>query len=407
MTHQQRRCPAPIYQISANPSSCSLHPSHNKRTLLPPACDNVQKPVISLRGQRVVRQFVARPTTSNPSLPRSRKRTAWPGAVKQGVGPDDEEDRFMATVFLQFCCRRKDSTKPPDTFQMTSGRMTSSKLSPPASPSSSVASKSIGVPMAPPQPASNSPSPPIRIPVDNQKGTASELDSEWKPKIPHRDTNPLMSSEAFRYLSLFQKSAPSNIVTDNGSNTSNTTDFKIADENGTSNDIINNDDDTIHPRPVPIAHRSSASVSTTGGQSTIQVPSLAHSPTTSAASSLLDSPTEPAAYMATTTHPPPHLTTHHQRPSFSPRHNVDSGMNTTRNFDLVMPYIIADPNDDAFSTTTAENEKKTVTVGSGDGSYLLRQENIGHGKVVEHSASICATRDSGRDHGQRKLDCED
>lgn len=102
MTHQQRRCPAPIYQISANPSSFPLHPSHNKRTLLSPACDNVQKPVISLRGQRVVRQFVARPTTSNPSLPRSRKRTAWPGAVKQGVGPDDEEDCFMATVFLQF-----------------------------------------------------------------------------------------------------------------------------------------------------------------------------------------------------------------------------------------------------------------------------------------------------------------
>lgn len=255
---------------------------------------------------------------------------------------------------------------------MTSGRMTSSKLSPPASPSSSVASKSIGVPMTPTQPASSSPSPPIRIPVDNQKGTASELDSEWKPKIPHRATNPLMSSEAFRYLSLFQKSAPSNIVTDNGSNTSNTTDFKIADENGTSNDIINNDDDTIHPRPVRIAHHSSASVSTTGGQSTIQVPSLAHSPTTSAASSLLDSPTEPAAYMATTTHPPPHLTTHHQRPSFSPHHNVDSGVNTTRNFDLVMPYIIADPNDDAFSTTTAENEKKTVTMGGGAGSYLIR-----------------------------------
>ncbi|KKZ62014.1 hypothetical protein EMCG_03475 [[Emmonsia] crescens] len=342
----------------------------------------------------------------------------------------------MATAFLQFCatcerqimipsdsilycsesCRRQDSSKPPEISRVTTRTMTSSKHSPPASPLSIVA------PMVPTQPASCSPSPLIRIPANNHEG-ASELDpTEWKPKMPLRPTNPpVTSSEASRYLSLFQKPEPPSIVTDNGNSI---TACKTADENNnhnnnnsnnTNNNNNDDDDDTVYPRPVSISHHSSASISTTG-QGTL--PSLAHSPTTSAASSLLlDSPTEPAACVPTTSTirppPPPHPyllpeSATHQRSSLPPRHNPSTS--TTRDFDLAMPYIIADANDEVVPAAAVKNEKRTTAAAAAaGGGCFLRQEKLVRLKLAEHS-SVYATPEPGRPtgpglgHGQVNMD---
>ncbi|EEQ83279.1 uncharacterized protein BDCG_00084 [Blastomyces dermatitidis ER-3] len=409
--HPPRRRPAALYQPCANPSLCPLHPSPHKHPLVCSGYNNVKKTVISLKGQRIARQFVTRTTTttstttSAPSAPRALRLNARPAAAKQGVVLEDEQDPFMATVFLQFCptcerqimipsdsilycsesCRRKDSSKPLDLSHLTTRNMASSKRSPPASPP--FTPKAIVAPIAPTQAASCSNSP-LQIPVKDLEDPPSGLDlPKWQPKINHQATNALTSTEAFRYLSLFQTTNPPSSVTSSCSNIN----CKTTDDNATHHNINNSttamntttnnnaDNGTTHPRPVPIAYRSSTSISTTSGQSTTQVPSLAHSPSTSAASSMLDSPTEPmAAYMPTTitTHALPQPTTHHQRVSLPPRHNAGSDTNSKPNFDLAMPYIVADPNDHASGPTIGENENRSVTaagtVGNGGDGCLLR-----------------------------------
>ncbi|PGG96476.1 hypothetical protein GX51_07810 [Blastomyces parvus] len=451
MTHPPRRRPAGLYMYKL-----SAHPSHpHKHPLASSGYSN-------LKGQRIARQLVSRTTSPPPppppfpapSAPRARRpKNARPAAANQGLALDDEDDPFMATVFLQFCptcerqimipsdsilycsesCRRKDSYTPLDLPQATVHKMTSSKKSPPASPP--FTPKASVAPRAPSQPASCSTSP-VRIPLNNHEETPSKLDlPPWKPKRKHKATDAIASTEAFRYLSRFQTTNPPSSVT---SNDSNTTSRQSADGNPTHHGNNNNnstttttnnnndDNDTIPPRPVPIALHSSTSISTTSGHSTTQVPSLAHSPTTSAASSLLDSPTEPmAAYMPTaitTTHALPQPATHHQRVSLPPRYNAGSDMHSNRSFELAMPYIVVDPNDDATGPTTVENERKTVAAGAvgngGDGCFLRhRQENIGRGKLVEHSASSSTASSSssisafavgehGNGHGQRGFNCE-
>ncbi|OAX77470.1 hypothetical protein ACJ72_08230 [Emergomyces africanus] len=90
------------------------------------------------------------------------------------------------------------------------------------------------------------------------------------------------------------------------------------------------------------------------------------------------------------------------------RHHT-SGTRNTRNYDLVMPYIMADPNDDVvLPAAVVENEKRTTA-----GGYFHRQENIVRGRFAEHSSSVVvpptATLEPGRpgrDNFQHVLDGE-
>ncbi|OJD09629.1 hypothetical protein AJ78_09005 [Emergomyces pasteurianus Ep9510] len=430
MTHHPRRHPSPLHHHAPNaplcpPPSPPLHPSNHhyhlhKHPLTSSTGNVVKKPVILslLKGPRIARQLVTRPTSSaDPLTPRSRRANARPAAVKQGVQEGNAgEDLFMATAFLQFCatcerqimipsdsilycsesCRRKDSSKPLEISRVTTEAMTFvSKHSPPASPSCSTP-RPIVTQMTPTQPASRSTSP-ILMPV-HIHGSTSELDpADGKPKIARQPTtHHPTSSEAFRYLSLFQKSEPLRNVTENSGNgtgykpthENNNNDNCNHSNNNNDNDSNDNDNDdtAIHLRPVPITHDSSTSVSTTG-QCTL--PSLAHSPTPSAASSLLDSPTEPAAFLPTNPHPPPHpplllpASATSQRPLPPVRHSTSGTRVNTRNFDIVMPYIMADPNDDVVPAVVAQHERRTTA-----GGYFHHQENLVQEKFSEHSSSV-------------------
>ncbi|OAX77086.1 hypothetical protein ACJ72_08618, partial [Emergomyces africanus] len=115
----------------------------------------------------------------------------------------------------------------------TEAAMTFSKHSPPASPSPSTP-RSMVSPMAPTQPMSRSLSP-IRMPVHNSGSTSELVPTEWKPKLPLRPSRHPTASEAFRYLSLYQKPEPPRIGTDNSSNA---TDHKPVHEH--SNHLNNN-----------------------------------------------------------------------------------------------------------------------------------------------------------------------
>ncbi|PGH13211.1 hypothetical protein AJ79_03769 [Helicocarpus griseus UAMH5409] len=354
--HHRSSEPAP----APAPAPCTPHVSHNPSLSL--TTYSVKRLAFTLKGQRIGRPFAVK-TSSAPSSPRSRKAHARPAAAEKDSSQG--EDIFMATAFLQFCatcerqimipnnsilycsesCRRKDAAKPLEISLATVQSMSSSLHSPPMSPPSSPP-RAIVSPMTPTKlPSSSLPS--LRIPVDHHEGSSDLDPTEWKPKLgAHRASNSLTSSEAFRYLSLFQRPITPAATSDNGDVVTACKDDKV---------------DVVHPRPVPVTNSSSTSISTTG-QGTL--PSLGHSPTTSAASSMLDSPTGSASFFPPA--PPSHplvLSESAQRP-LPPRHNPN-GVGVTRDVSLVLPCI-ADPN----NAPAAVDDKK------GAGDIIPDQEKL-------------------------------
>ncbi|EEH40187.1 hypothetical protein PAAG_02242 [Paracoccidioides lutzii Pb01] len=377
MTQNQHHPTFP-YPLPSDPPPYLLHFYLSHKRHLPTTACNAKQPRLSLTRQRLARPLAAKFPLPPPVSPRSRKLPRRPPVVVQTVAPEDKEQHLsMATPFLQFCatcerqimipsdsilycsesCRRKDATK---SLEITSQKTTCGTMPPivsgswpkssPSSPTKAkvkakakVNVKAITVPTSPSNRTSRS-LPSVRTPTTHDR--ISHLDpTEWKPicKRIHSRSNSITSSEAYRYLSLFQKAEPLALVTDNGGGGS-----------GRSSSA----------HPVPVSDGSSTSISTTG-QGT--VPSLAHSPTTSATSSVLNSPTETVSYAPPHPFPPSHAAilpepSQKHRQSLSPfvsRLNSSSGTGSgiSRDLDLVAVPFIADPNNDGSS---AENGKKTA-----------------------------------------------
>ncbi|EEH22541.1 hypothetical protein PABG_04752 [Paracoccidioides brasiliensis Pb03] len=372
MTQYQHHPTFP-YPLPSDHPPYLLHFYLSHKRHLPSTACNAKQPRPSLTRQRLARPLAAKSPLPPPVSPRSRKLPRRPPVAVQTVAPEDKEQHLsMATPFLQFCatcerqimipsdsilycsesCRRKDASK---SLEITSQKSTCGTMPPiisgswpkssPSSPTKAKAkakvnAKAITVPTSTSNRTSRS-LPSVRTPTTHDD-RISDLDpTEWKPscKRIHSSSNSIISSEAYRYLSLFQKAEPLALVTDNGSSGS--------------------------ARPVPVSDGSSTSISTTG-QGT--VPSLAHSPTTSATSSVLNSPTETVSYAPPHPFPPSHAAlllpepSQKHRQSLSPlvsRLNSSSGTGSgiSRDLDLVTVPYIADPNDDGLS---AENGKKTA-----------------------------------------------
>lgn len=227
--------------------------------------------------------------------------------------PEPESDRQpdMAASFLNFCamcerqitvpdnsllycsesCRRKDSHKPLSASFPSSGSIPYLR-SPPTSPL--VSSRMIVAPMTPTKaPLKSTPTTGISTDVHDSK--VDQDPSEWKPVIPaaYGSTGSLASTEAWHYLSQFHGSEP------------------------------------LFPRRRDGAgHRSSASLSTLMS-ATAPVPSLTHTPSTTA-SSFSSTASDYIGYIPESSHRP-----------LPPRHNpyFSNGAGVTKSVELVVPHV--------------------------------------------------------------------
>ncbi|GFG12707.1 hypothetical protein IFM61392_07551 [Aspergillus lentulus] len=217
----------------------------------------------------------------------------------------------MAASFLNFCamcerqitvpdnsllycsesCRRKDSHKPLSASFPSSGSIPYSR-SPPTSPL--VSFRMIVAPMTPTKvPVKSTPT--TGIPTDVHDSRVDQDPSEWKPVIPaaHGSTGSLASTEAWHYLAQFHGSAPS-----------------------------------FSRRRDGAGHRSSASLSTLMS-ATAPVPSLTHTPSTTA-SSFSSTASDYIGYLPDPSHRP-----------LPPRHNpyFSNGAGVTKSVELVVPHV--------------------------------------------------------------------
>ncbi|RHZ56522.1 uncharacterized protein CDV56_107509 [Aspergillus thermomutatus] len=253
--------------------------------------------------------------TSRPALHRKGTYSVNHPISKLGSGqvrrPEPESQPDMAASFLNFCamcerqitvpdnsllycsesCRRKDSHKPLSASFPSSGSISYSR-SPPTSPL--VFSRMIVAPMIPTKvPVKSSPA--IRIPTDFHDSKVDQDPSEWKPVIPaaHGSTGSLASSEAWHYLAQFHGGEPS-----------------------------------FPRRRHGAGHRSSASLSTLMS-ATAPVPSLTHTPSTTA-SSFSSTASDYISYMHDSSHRP-----------LPPRHNpyFSSISGVTKGVELVVPHV--------------------------------------------------------------------
>ncbi|KAH1489586.1 hypothetical protein LV164_001987 [Aspergillus fumigatus] len=255
--------------------------------------------------------------TSRPTLHRKGTYSVNHPISKLGSGqvrrPEPESDRQpdMAASFLNFCamcerqitvpdnsllycsesCRRKDSHKPLSASFPSSGSIPYLR-SPPTSPL--VSSRMIVAPMTPTKaPLKSTPTTGISTDVHDSK--VDQDPSEWKPVIPaaYGSTGSLASTEAWHYLSQFHGSEP------------------------------------LFPRRRDGAgHRSSASLSTLMS-ATAPVPSLTHTPSTTA-SSFSSTASDYIGYIPESSHRP-----------LPPRHNpyFSNGAGVTKSVELVVPHV--------------------------------------------------------------------
>ncbi|KAL5691536.1 hypothetical protein EMGR_006903 [Emarellia grisea] len=235
--------------------------------------------------------------TSRPTLHQKGTYSVNHPISKLGSGqvrrPEPESDRQpdMAASFLNFCCRRKDSHKPLSASFPSSGSIPYLR-SPPTSPL--VSSRMIVAPMTPTKaPLKSTPTTGISTDVHDSK--VDQDPSEWKPVIPaaYGSTGSLASTEAWHYLSQFHGSEP------------------------------------LFPRRRDGAgHRSSASLSTLMS-ATAPVPSLTHTPSTTA-SSFSSTASDYIGYIPESSHRP-----------LPPRHNpyFSNGAGVTKSVELVVPHV--------------------------------------------------------------------
>ncbi|KAF7175371.1 hypothetical protein CNMCM7691_007962 [Aspergillus felis] len=254
--------------------------------------------------------------TSRPALHRKGTSSVNHSISKLGSGqvrrpePESDHQPDMAASFLNFCamcerqitvpdnsllycsesCRRKDSHKPLSASFPPSGSIHYSR----SPPTSLVSFRMIVAPMTPTKvPGKSTPS--TGIPTDFHDSNVDQDPSEWKPVIPagHGHTGSLASTEAWHYLSQFHASEPS-----------------------------------FPRRRHGAGHRSSASLSTLMS-ATAPVPSLTHTPSTTA-SSFSSTASDYIGYMPDSSHRP-----------LPPRHNpyFSNGAGVTKSVELVVPHV--------------------------------------------------------------------
>lgn len=199
-------------------------------------------------------------------------------------------DDHLLTLLI-CSCRRKDSHKPLSASFPSSCSIPYS-WSPPISPLLSL--RMIVAPMTPTKVPVKSTTA-TGIPTDFHDSKVDQDPSEWKPVIPaaHGGTGSLASSEAWHYLSQFHGSEPS-----------------------------------CPRRRHGAGHRSSASLSTLMSP-TAPVPSLTHTPSTTA-SSFSSTASDYIGYMPDPSHRP-----------LPPRHNpyFSNGAGVTKGVELVVPHV--------------------------------------------------------------------
>ncbi|GFF86312.1 hypothetical protein IFM53868_04769 [Aspergillus udagawae] len=196
----------------------------------------------------------------------------------------------LLTLFI-CSCRRKDSHKPLSASFPSSSSIPYSR-SPPTSPL--ISFRMLVAPMTPTKlPAKSTLA--AGIPTDFHNSKVDQDPSEWKPVIPaaHSSTGSLASTEAWHYLSQFHGSEPS-----------------------------------FPRRHHGAGHRSSASLSTLMS-ATAPVPSLTHTPSTTA-SSFSSTASDYIGYMPDSSHRP-----------LPPRHNpyFSNGAGVTKSVELVVPHV--------------------------------------------------------------------
>ncbi|GFF43725.1 hypothetical protein IFM51744_05577 [Aspergillus udagawae] len=255
--------------------------------------------------------------TSRPALHRKGTYSVNHSISKLGSGqvrrpePESDHQPDMAASFLNFCamcerqitvpdnsllycsesCRRKDSHKPLSASFPSSSSIPYSR-SPPTSPL--ISFRMLVAPMTPTKlPAKSTLA--AGIPTDFHNSKVDQDPSEWKPVIPaaHSSTGSLASTEAWHYLSQFHGSEPS-----------------------------------FPRRHHGAGHRSSASLSTLMS-ATAPVPSLTHTPSTTA-SSFSSTASDYIGYMPDSSHRP-----------LPPRHNpyFSNGAGVTKSVELVVPHV--------------------------------------------------------------------